>query len=149
MAAKGSDDRYAGVIADLEAQRASIDTAIAALKALQSGKPVPGSIHGTSATNQSSGTTELFIEIDTFHKLTLSQAIKKYLGMRPRKPATTQDIVDALTSGGQNGADGANFSTVVTNSLNRMAAADGEVSKVKRGIWGLKAWYEPKPKHVD
>jgi hypothetical protein len=71
---------------------------------------------------------------------------KKSLDM---KPATTQEIVDALTTGGQSGADGANFTTVVTNSLNRMAAADGEVSKAKRGILGLKSWYEPKVKNVD
>ena len=144
MSSENPVDPYAVVLADLEAQRAKIEAAIAAIKALQGGGPIPVSAPlGSSQAANNSGTQ---IEIDTFHKLTLSQAIKKYLGMRPRKPATTQEIVEALRAGGQSGADGANFTVVVNNSLNRMAAADGDVSKVRRGVWGLKAWYENKAK---
>jgi hypothetical protein len=132
----------------LEAQIASIDTAIAALSALQGGSPIPPIIPApamnTPPTVAGGNGVNIQIELDTFHNLTTAQSIKKYLGMRNRKPATTQDIVEALKSGGQSGADGGNFSVVVNNSLNRMSAADGEVSKVRKGIWGLKSWYSSK-----
>ena len=138
-------DPYAAVLAELEAQRAKIDTAIAAIKALpSSGRIVVGTMQPSNGSQPSD--IKLDIAIDTFHALTLSQAIKKYLEMRMKKPATTAEIVDALKAGGQSNADGTNFSVVVNNSLNRMAAADGVVSKVKRGVWGLKAWYESNAK---
>ncbi len=155
MSSPAPDEKYAGAIAELlaqksalEAQLASVDTAISALRALQSGSPIPAVAavapiapphHGNGPKAQS-----LHIELDTFHGLTTAQSIKKYLGMRNKKPATTQEIVEALRSGGQSGSDGANFAVVVNNSLNRMSAADGEVSKVRKGIWGLKAWYSTK-----
>jgi hypothetical protein len=138
------DDHYDAVLADLEAQVATLQTAIAAIKAVRSG----GAIAPIGTANIFEGTGPINaaaeIAIDAFHKLTIAQSIKKYLAMRPKKPATTQEIVDALTAGGQSGSDGPNFANVVNNSLNRMAAADGDVSKVKRGVWGLKAWYETK-----
>lgn len=149
----GSEEKYASAIAELtvqraslEAQIASVDTAISALRALQSGAPIPAAMaQGSSATPSADGNNGLgVIELDTFHGLTTAKSIKKYLGMRSKKPATTLEIVEALRSGGQSGSDGANFSVVVNNSLNRMSAADGEVSKVRKGIWGLKSWYSAK-----
>ena len=141
MSTENSVDPYAAVLADLEAQRARIDVAIAAIRALQGGGsvpavPLPGSL-------QPPNNVAVQIELDTFHGMTTGSAIKKYLGMR-KKPATTQEIVEALKTGGQAGADGANFTVVVNNSLNRMSAADGEIAKVRRGVWGLKAWYTTK-----
>lgn len=145
-----AEEKFANAIAELltqraalEAQIASIDTAIGALRALQSGVPIPG-VPATPTPSPQFGAgngAPIAIELDTFHGLTTAQSIKKYLSMRGRKPATTQEIVEALKAGGQSGADGANFSVVVNNSLNRMSAADGEVSKVRKGIWGLKSWY--------
>jgi hypothetical protein len=142
MSTENSVDHYAAVLAELEAQRARIDTAIAAIKALQSGGPIP--VASLPPSNQPASNVGVQIELDAFHKLTLSHAIKKYLRMRPKRPATTAEIVDALKAGGQSGADGANFAVVVNNSLNRMSAEDGAVSKVRRGVWGLKEWYETK-----
>lgn len=150
----GSEEKYAGAIAELQAQRAaleaqiaSVDTAISALKALQTGTPIPvgaSSAVPLQATPTAGNGSNAQIELDTFHGLTTAQSIKKYLGMRNRKPATTQEIVEALGAGGQSGSDGPNFAVVVNNSLNRMSAADGEVSKVRKGIWGLKSWYSSK-----
>lgn len=146
-----SEEKYAGAIAELiaqraalEAQLASVDTAIAALRALQTGGPIPVVAAATvisSGGPQAASDPGLRIELDTFHNQTLAESIKKYLGMRNRKPATTQEIVEALREGGQKGADGANFHVVVNNSLNRMSASDGDVSKVRKGVWGLKSWY--------
>ncbi|HTC50340.1 MAG TPA: hypothetical protein VK700_00230 [Steroidobacteraceae bacterium] len=156
MSNPGSDEKFAAAIEELQAQRsgleaqlATIDNAIAALTALQSGGPIPAAniqtglqAGGALSMAINSGST-IAIELDTFHGLTTGQSIKKYLGMR-RKPATTQEIVEALAAGGQAGADGANFAVVVNNSLNRMSAADGDISKVRKGIWGLKSWYGSK-----
>ncbi|HEX3842898.1 MAG TPA: prefoldin domain-containing protein [Steroidobacteraceae bacterium] len=150
-----SAEKYADAIAELQAQRAaleaqivSVDTAISALKALQTGMPIPTGSPSAAplpATPFGNGSgSGVQIELDTFHGLTTAQSIKKYLGMRSRKPATTQEIVEALAAGGQSGSDGPNFAVVVNNSLNRMSAADGEVSKVRKGIWGLKSWYSSK-----
>lgn len=155
MSMTGSEEKYASAIAELRAQRvaleaqiASVDTAISALLALQSGSPmpmvaaIPTAPAPVAAAGGNGGSVQ--IELDTFHSLTTAQSIKKFLGMRGKKPATTQEIVEALRQGGQSGAEGANFAVVVNNSLNRMSAADGEVSKVRKGIWGLKAWYSGK-----
>jgi hypothetical protein len=147
MSNESSVDHYAAVLADLEAQRAKIDAAISTIKALQSGglmvAVTPGS---TSQSSPNHGALE--IPVDAFHRLSVSQAIKKYLGMR-RKPATTQELVEALIAGGQSGSDGANFNVVVNNTLNRMQAPDGVITKVKRGVWGLKEWYEAKAKNDE
>lgn len=148
-----SAEKYAEAIAELQAQRAaleaqivSVDTAISALKALQTGTPIPTASPSAAPlpAMPSGNGSGVQIELDTFHGLTTAQSIKKYLGMRSRKPATTQEIVEALAAGGQSGSDGPNFAVVVNNSLNRMSAADGEVSKVRKGIWGLKSWYSSK-----
>lgn len=149
-------EKYADAIADLQSQRgaleaqiAMVDTAIAALKALQDGTPFAAPTTSPLGTAQLGSTASvnglnIQIELDTFHNLTTAQSVKKYLGMRNKRPATTQEIVEALQSGGQSGSDGPNFAVVVNNSLNRMSAADGDVSKVRKGIWGLKSWYSSK-----
>ncbi|MGH2509065.1 MAG: hypothetical protein ACRDHZ_16930 [Ktedonobacteraceae bacterium] len=151
MSTSPAEEKFASAIAELisqrealEAQISNVDTAIAALRALQSGTPIPVVLAAqkTPSPQFSAGNgASITIELDTFHGLTTAQSIKKYLTMRGKKPATTQEIVEALKAGGQSGSDGANFSVVVNNSLNRMSASDGEVSKVRKGIWGLKSWY--------
>jgi hypothetical protein len=143
---EGSVDPYAAVIADLERQIVQLQAAIAAIQAVRAGTVIPSPISKANPTAASGQVNSQEIAIDAFHTLTVSQAIKKYLGMRPRRPVSTSEIVEALRAGGQAGSDGTNFAVVVNNSLNRMSAEDGAVSKVKRGIWGLKEWYETKPK---
>jgi hypothetical protein len=138
-------DPFGPAIAAIEAKIAQLQETLATLKTFQSGSPAEiALIGGTKTTFNKPQETSLTIDLDSFHNMTLSQAIKKYLSMRWKKPATTNEIVEALRTGGQAGAEGDNFSVVVNNSLNRMSAADGIVSKVRRGIWGLKEWYETK-----
>lgn len=137
---------YAAVLADLEAQRAKLDVAIEAIRALQQGSPIPiGPAAAPPGNAKPANNGEGEIPLDAFHRLSVSQSIKKYLSMRGRKPATTGEIVAALAAGGQAGSDGTNFNVVVNNTLNRMQAPDGGISKVKRGVWGLSEWYENKP----
>jgi hypothetical protein len=142
MSGSNPVDPYDAVIADMELQIMNLQSTIASLRAMQASR---NGVPSATFQNVPKGTETSFspsdIAVDAFHALTVAQSIRKFLGMRNRKPATTQDIVEALTAGGHSGADGANFSVVVNNSLNRMSAADGDVSKVKRGLWGLKEWY--------
>jgi hypothetical protein len=142
---RATAEAYAAVLADLEAQRIKIEEAIATVKAVQAGSKIPTGVAPAESPPVFIG-APIKIALDAFHTLTVSQAIKKYLGMRDRTPATTAEIVEALTAGGQSGADGSNFTVVVNNTLNRMQAPDGGISKVRRGVWGLKEWYESKPK---
>ena|ERR1700730_5325342 len=137
-------DPFGPAIAAIEAKIAQLQETLATLKTFQSGGPSEIALIGTKTTFNKSQESSLTIDLDSFHNMTLSQAIKKYLSMRWKKPATTNEIVEALRTGGQAGSEGDNFSVVVNNSLNRMSAADGIVSKVRRGIWGLKEWYETK-----
>lgn len=143
---KATAEAYAAVLADLEAQRLKIEEAIATVKAIQSGSQIPTASAPPEMFASKPSDSSLKIALDEFHTLTVSQAIRKYLGMRNRKPATTAEIVEALTAGGQSGSDGSNFTVVVNNTLNRMQAPDGGISKVRRGVWGLKEWYDSKPK---
>lgn len=78
---------YAAMLADLEAQRAKLDTAIEAIRALQQGTPIPVASPAGSTSPATNG--ENAIALDAFHRLSVSQSIKKYLAMRGRKPATT------------------------------------------------------------
>lgn len=146
MSSERSVDHYAAVLADLEAKKAQIEAAIATIKALKGGGQLPPSIKASVDTQSAVAGDVIELEIDAFHKLTTAQSIRKYLGMRNRRPATTQEIVEALTAGGQANADGPNFAVVVSNSLKRLAADDGVATKVKRGVWGLKEWYQNKSK---
>jgi hypothetical protein len=139
MAEEGPFDPYVAVLADLEGKKAQLEQAIATIKALQSGGAIPTAKVSMTA-YAPTVTAGLNIKIDTFHGLTLAQSVKKYLTMR-KEPVTTQDIIDALKEGGQSGSDGSNFQVVVSNSLNRQSASDGEISRVKKGVWGLKSWY--------
>jgi len=148
MGEKGAVDHYAAVLADLEAKLAAIQNAIATIKAIQSGSAIVAPI-GLSAPIPNAASGQVELPIDAFHRLTISKAIRKYLQMRPNRPATTPEIVEALRAGGQKGAEGSNFMVVVNNTLNRMQAPGGGISKVKRGVWGLTEWYQDKAKKGD
>ena len=152
MSNEGSADHFAAVIADLKAQILRLEQAIEVIRAVQTGAQIPAAAQSSALpSNGGPGKTAEAIEIamDEFHQMTVGAAIRKYLGMRGRKPATTAEVIQALTKGGQSGSEGSNYNVVVNNTLNRLQAADGGISRVRRGVWGLREWYENKGKSED
>ncbi len=84
-----SSEHYAAVLADLEARKAQIESAIAAIKmiAAQGGGTSPDG-GGSTAVGPSA-----------FLSMSIPDATKKYLSSVKQKKST-QEIIDALTAGG-------------------------------------------------
>jgi hypothetical protein len=77
------------------------------------------------------------VEDDTFHTLNILQAAEKYLRMVGRPARSTEEIAEMLTKGGLSTTQGS-----VATILGR--SKDSQISRVKRGLWGLKEWYTDK-----
>lgn len=75
---------------------------------------------------------------DTFFRMSVSQAVVKYLNMMKR-PQSVTAITQALQAGGLT-SKAKNLYSTVFPTLQRMAQAD-EVVKVTNGEWGLSEWY--------
>ena len=117
---------YAMVLADLKAKRADLDAAIAGIERML-GAATGGviSFEGLPAD----------VQPDSFFGMSIIEGTKKFLAMKKR-PQTTQEIADALIAGGMTHASG-NWGNTVGSVLNRSL----ELVRVKRGTWGLAAWY--------
>ena len=131
---------YKAVLADLEAKRANLDHAIAAIKALISDGtasiPVP-SLNGAGGAPQQQGPpSPPGIELDTFYGLNIVGATKKYLGM-VRKAQSTETIAEALRSGGVV----AKTESVAAVLQRAAKAGDPDLRRPRPGMWGLSAWY--------
>jgi len=116
---------YEAVLADLEARKAQIEGAIAAIRMITSqvGSPLPGG--GGSTT----------VGPSAFLGMSIPDATKKYLtGVRQKK--STQEIIDALTSGGLPPSK----YTTVYNILTRRQGQVGDIINMK-GDWALAKWY--------
>lgn len=141
-----SADPYSAAIAELEAKISELQSALNTLKSIRTlalGAGAVNNVTGGSGLKgeQNPSDSNTKIAVDAFHTLTVGKAITKYLRMRPKRPATTAEIIEALKSGGQANSDGENFAVVVNNTLNRMQGPDSVISRVKRGLWGLQEWY--------
>jgi hypothetical protein len=116
---------YEAVLADLEARKAQIEAAIAAIRmiASQVGSPLPGgggtAIHGPSA----------------FLGMSIPEATKKHLNAVKEKQST-QEIIEALTKGGLPPSK----YTTVYNILTRRQKQVGDIVNLK-GDWALAEWY--------
>jgi hypothetical protein len=75
---------------------------------------------------------------DTFFRMSVPDAIKKYLNIAKR-PKTAKDITTALDSGGLT-HQAKNLYATVYPTLMRMEGAN-EVVRVGKGEWGLSDWY--------
>jgi hypothetical protein len=75
---------------------------------------------------------------DAFFKMTVSDAIKEYLGI-VKRPQTAREITDALKAGGL-AFKAKNLYQTVFPTLGRMAEGK-EVDKLGDGTWGLAEWY--------
>lgn len=118
---------YDSVIADLRARRDQLDQAITALEAVRDGPPA-----AAAAPSQRTG---------PYRDMSLSEAAIAVLAAR-QEPMGNADIVAALQAGG------AVFTAKdPLNSLNAVIARRvrevGDIVRVGRGTWGLKAWDRP------
>lgn len=123
---------YKAVLADLRARREALDAAIAAIEPLASGA---ASIAGIVAGQGKVGNGDT-IDPGAFHRLSVPEATKKYLGMTGRQAKTPKEIAAALNQGGQGKATYVNVYT----ALKRLRVSD-EVTKLPNGAWGLASWY--------
>jgi hypothetical protein len=126
---------YEAVLTDLQSKRDSLDTAIAAIRAvLTSGAHV--AVGGGSG---AAGRTfdPASIPDDAFFGLSIVEGAKKFLTMVRRKQSV-KELADALDRGGLPHSS-TNFVATVATMLNR--ADDPDLVRVGRGEWGLAPWY--------
>jgi hypothetical protein len=123
---------YAAVLADLEAKRAELDSAIAVIKREMgmSAAPTQAGHAKQSATHELTPTA--------FFGMSVGDAAKKYLSI-VKEDRTTPAIADALLKHGLK-TTSKNFSVTVFSALERKEDA-GELVRPKRGLWGLPQWY--------
>ena len=140
---------YSAVLADLEARKAQIDSAISVIKALMTtGLPPAPAVTPAPATAvppapPGNGSLPFEIQSDTFFGLSILDASKKFLAMRKR-PVSAPEILDALRRGGQLHANNETFLNTLGATLSRSDAKNGPLVRVSRGMWGLRDWYANK-----
>jgi hypothetical protein len=126
---------YEAVLADLEARRAQLDAAIAAIKAITGLGPVSSA--GVTSTAQTGNTN---IAHDTFFGLSIPEATKTLLGIMKRR-LSTPDVIKYLTQGGM--PEPAYNTTYAV--LRRRQNQIGDIININ-GEWSLKEWapgYKP------
>jgi hypothetical protein len=115
---------YEAVLADLEAKKAQIDAAIAAIRALAG--------IGTASPNQGASQG---LEPHSFLGMSIPDATKKYLSIVKRKQST-QDIMKALEAGGLPPS----LYNTIYGVLRRRQKQVGDIINFK-GDWALAEWY--------
>ena len=137
---KGID--YAAILADLEAKRATLDNAIASLRAVFASGALGQASEGTtlnfSAPSVSGALHGGEIPAGAFLGKSIPEAVKAYLSLVKRK-ATTREIAQALLKGGMETSGKGSFETIVGSALYRVRN-QGDIVRVK-GAWGLSEWW--------
>lgn len=124
---------YKALLEEAKEQKLEAERVIAYAQRMLGQGHRPAADAGTNhAENQN-----LEITVDTFHGKNILQAAEKYLRMVGRPARSTEEIAEALTKGGLSAAAGS-----VATILGR--STDSQISRVKRGLWGLKEWYAEK-----
>jgi hypothetical protein len=131
-------DPYEAVLADLRAQREKIDQTIALISSLRGIKSSTGNAGGTSSA-AGSGASVVEDSGSMFLSMSIPDAVLKLLSLRKRK-MTNSEILAELKAGGLEltSQDPLN---VIGSVLSRRFHAVGDIVRVDRGTWGLKAWY--------
>ncbi|MFZ1889767.1 MAG: helix-turn-helix domain-containing protein [Candidatus Binataceae bacterium] len=128
---------YTAVLADMEAKRAALDSAIAGIRQWLS---LGGGYEETSGapllTDRKLDSPE--VKFDTFFGLSIPDAIRKFLAMTKR-PQSVSDITKAFQDGGMT-TTSKNLLTTVGSTLSRLKQVDGDLVSVQ-GKWGLREWY--------
>lgn len=122
---------YELVLADLEAKRAALDSAIAGIRQMLS----LGAQSATAANG--GGRDSTIVESDTFFGMSIGDAAKKYLRMMKRKQPAAK-IAEALDFGGLQHTS-KSFPNTVRTTLIRLES-EGAVVQVGKE-WGLAEWY--------
>lgn len=131
---------YAGILADMEARRAALDTAIAGLRAaiaagiLGAFGEVQTGLTAVNTTATPAGLANL--PRGAFLGKTATEAVKLYLSTI-RKKQTNKEIAQALRDGGLESAG--DFGNYITSALFRLKK-EGAVLRFDDG-WGLAEWY--------
>src|SRR6266511_5048795 len=121
------ENEYAAMISRLDAKRAALDTAIAALRQLAGGE-LGSDGAGLPFTTEGGG-----LRSDFFHGLSMPEAVKKYLRYK-KAPQQPKDISSALLAGGFK-SKAKNLYANVYTALLRLQEA-GEAEKVgDAGDW--------------
>jgi hypothetical protein len=127
---------YLAVLADMEAKRAALDSAITHLRLFLAGQaggvPLPA---GGGTTSMPTGE----IPAGAFLGKSIPDAAKLYLQIMKRK-ASTREIADGLRKGGMESTS-SNFYGIVHAILDRSRKAGGEIVKLDKATWGLAEWY--------
>jgi hypothetical protein len=134
-------DYYATILADMEARRVALDTAIAGIRAAIAagilgafGELQAGSIAANVAPTPAGSAVDL--PRGAFLGKTAREAIRLYL-TTVRKKQTNKEISKALKDGGLESSG--DFDKYITSSLFRLKE-DGELLRFDDG-WGLAEWY--------
>jgi len=130
---------YAAILADLEAKKAVIDSAIASVRAAMAAGALGVGEGAGAATTPATTPFNGDIPRGLFFGKSIPEAAKLYLSMVKQKQSTA-DIVRALEEGGMETTSD-DFSATVNAGLFRASRKFGEIVRVK-GQWGLAGWYK-------
>jgi hypothetical protein len=125
---------YAAVLADLEAKKAALESTIAGIRQMLN---LGAELSGGGAPDRKEQ-TPAEVRSDTFFRMTMPDAIVKYLEIAKR-PQTLSEITKALEDGGLP-TTAKNLMPIVGSNMSRMKSA-GELCQPQQGKWGLAAWY--------
>jgi hypothetical protein len=132
-----SDKRqhYQAVLADLEAQRAALDQAIAAIRLVMAQQPpeLPRAV-GVGAPGE--------LRSDAFIGLTIPDAVKKFL-QTVKEKQTSEQIAEGLRRGGFQ-SNAKDFAASVQTTLRRYVEENSDMVRVGKTEWGLPEWYGPR-----
>jgi hypothetical protein len=128
---------YSAVLADLEARKAALDAAIAAVKAIlgQGTLETASSVSGTGAAIRSENALPQEVAPGVFHGMSISEAARKFLEMRKAKQKT-RAIADAIRQGGIESGARDFYSNVYTT----MARRPKEFIRLGK-YWALVEWH--------
>jgi len=131
---------YATVLVDLQDRRDALAAAVegldAAIAALT--RVITGSIGGAATSAPpSTASRKSSIKADSFYRMTVTDAAKKYLAM-VGEPRPVADIADALNKGGLP----CKVDSVMSLISRAARATPHEFEKIGGGQWGLPEWYE-------
>lgn len=130
---------YKSVLGDLKARRAALDQAIVAIEGIigEGAPALAGSAHNNGGPPVLGPPSPATIEPDTFYSLNILDATKKYLGMVGRKAQSTEQVAEALRTGGVQ----AQTKSVAAILQRAVKADDPDLRRARPGMWGLAAWY--------